>query len=237
MGTGYQGRYGDLFMDWTVDVVLCIDATCSMKDTTGTNPGIIDMVKQNAINFLRDLSKKMEQYGRVIHQLRVRIVAFRDYMSDKEYAMMVTDFFNLPQQAAEFEECIHSIHADGGGDIPEDGLEALAYALRSDWNNETARGRNIVVLWTDADAHPLGFGSKSPYYSKGMPRDLEELTEWWDDPAIINQKRKRLLLFAPDTNNWKYISENWGFTQHFPSVADSGLSEESYQQILNAMIR
>ena len=232
MATGFQGNYGQS-MDYTVDMVFCIDATGSMEDTTGAQTKIINMVKENAIHFYNDFYAVMASKEKKVRQLRVRVVAFRDYIADGEYAMMVTDFFNLPQQAEEFEECINSIHAHGGGDIPEDGLEALAYALKSKWNPEGAKRRQVVVVWTDAGAHPLGFGGKSPFYPKGMPQDLGELSDWWDDSSIIGQTEKRLVLFAPETDNWKYISDNWNLTWHIPSVAGGGLSEKNFKEILN----
>ena len=193
------------------------------------------MVKQNALHFYGDFNKAMADKGKTVRQLRVRIVAFRDYMADGEYAMMVTDFFRLPQQTKEFETCINSIHADGGGDIPEDGLEALAYAIKSKWTTEGAKKRQVIVVWTDADAHDLGFGKNSGYYPKGMPGSLAELSDWWDDPALLRQNEKRLILFAPDEGKWKYISDNWNLTWHFPSVAGNGLAEQSYKAILNGI--
>ncbi|MBR6762489.1 MAG: VWA domain-containing protein [Clostridia bacterium] len=227
-----QGSYGQA-MDYTVDMVFCIDATGSMEDFTGSQTRIINMVKENAIHFYNDFHNVMEEKKKRVRQLRVRLVIFRDYNSDGEYAMQVTDFFRLPQDSVEFEACVNSIHADGGGDIPEDGLEALAYAIRSDWATEGTKKRQVIVAWTDADAHPLGFGQKSKYYPKGMPADLGELGDWWDDPELINQVSKRMVIFAPDTGNWKYISDNWNLVWHIPSVAGNGLAEQTYDQILN----
>lgn len=222
-------------LDYTVDMVFCIDATGSMEDLTGKQTKIINMVKQNALNFYDDFKKVMGAKDKVVRQLRVRIVAFRDYMADGEYAMMVTDFFQLPQQSKEFEACINSIHADGGGDIPEDGLEALAYAIKSKWTAAGAKKRQVIVVWTDADTHPMGFGKNSGYYPKGMPGSLAVLSDWWDDPALLDQRAKRLVLFAPDAGNWKYISDNWNLTWHFPSVAGNGLAEQSYKAILDGI--
>ncbi len=232
MATSFQGSYGQS-MDYTVDMVFCIDATGSMEDFTGSQTKIINMVKQNAINFYSDFNNIMTDKGKKVCQLRVRIVAFRDYVADGEYAMMVTDFFQLPQQTAEFEACINSIHADGGGDIPEDGLEALSYAIKSKWTTEGAKKRQVIVVWTDAGTHELGFGSKSKYYPKGMPADLGELSDWWDDPSLMKQNEKRLVLFAPDVDNWKYISDNWNLTWHIPSAMGNGLAEKNYSEILN----
>lgn len=230
---GFQGRYGQ--MDYTVDMVFCIDATGSMEDFTGSSNKIINMVKQNAINFYTDFNNIMTEQGKRVRQLRVRVVAFRDYMADGEYAMMVTDFFQLPQQAAELEACINSIHADGGGDIPEDGLEALAYAIKSKWTTEGTKKRQVIVVWTDAGTHDLGYGSGSKYYPHGMPRDLNELSEWWEDEDLIDQNAKRLVLFAPDVDNWKYISDNWHPIWHIPSAMGNGLAERNFTEILDVI--
>ena len=228
-----QSSYGaSRSMDYTVDMVFCIDATRSMEDTTGSHLKIINMVKQNALNFYSDFDRIMGEKKKKVRQLRVRIVAFRDYIADGQDAMMVTDFFLLPQQEKDFEACINSIHADGGGDVPEDGLEALAYAIKSKWTTEGTKKRQVIVVWTDASTHELGYGNSSPYYPKGMPRDHSELNDWWDD---MDHNAKRLVLFAPDEMGWNYISRNWDNTVLVPSIAGGGLAEKGYGEILNAI--
>lgn len=224
-------------MVYAVDMVFCIDATGSMEDMSGHQTKVINMVKKNAVNFYRDLSEAMTEKRKVVSQLRVRIVAFRDYLADAEKAMLVTDFFLLPQQTKEFEACINSITAEGGGDIPEDGLEALAYAIKSKWANDTAKKRHVIVVWTDAPAHSLGHGSASKFYPKGMPKDMSELNDWWDD---MNENAKRLIMFAPEADRpeedyWGYISRNWDNVIHYPSAAGNGLAEKSYGEILDAI--
>ena len=182
-----QGSYrpmGGRSMDYTVDMVFCIDATGSMEDTTGSRLKIINMVKQNALNFYSDFDRIMSGKNKKVRQLRVRIVAFRDYIADGPDAMMVTDFFLLPQQEKEFEACINSIHAGGGGDIPEDGLEALGYAIRSDWTREGVKRRHIIVVWSDAPTHELGYGKVAPWYPEGMAADFDELSLWWEDEQL-----------------------------------------------------
>ena len=62
---GFQGRYGQ--MDYTVDMVFCIDATGSMEDFTGSSNKIINMVKQNAINFYTDFNNIMTEQGKRVH--------------------------------------------------------------------------------------------------------------------------------------------------------------------------
>ena len=238
MAENYQGPFGQprgnggFSMDYTVDMVFCIDGTGSMEDVTGSETKIINMVKENAVNFYSDFDGIMSRKGKKVRQLRVRVVVFRDYLADGKDAMMVTDFFLLPQQAKEFEACIQSIHADGGGDIPEDGLEALAYAIKSKWTTEGAKKRQVIVVWTDAGTHDIGYGSRSEFYPRGMPKSFSELNDWWDD---MDPNFKRLVMFAPDENGWSYISQNWDNTVHVPSAAGNGLAEKSYNEILNAI--
>ena len=225
-----QGGFG---MDYTVDMVFCIDATGSMENFTRSQKCIINMVKENALNFYDDFVKVMESKSKHVRQLRIRVVAFRDYLADGDNAMLVTDFFLLPQQMEEFTNCINSITADGGGDIPEDGLEALAYAIRSDWTTVGTKKRQVIVVWTDAGTHELGFGSSSASYPQGMPKNMTELSDWWDD--YMNPNYKRLVIFAPDEPGWNYISANWDNTIHFPSAAGNGLAERNYEDILNVL--
>lgn len=225
----YQGGMGK---DYSVDMVFCIDATGSMEDFSGSQKKIINMVKENALNFYGDLMQKMDEKNKRISQLRVRVIAFRDYIADGENAMLVTDFFRLPEQAAAFESCINSITAMGGGDIPEDGLEALAYAMKSNWTTAGTDQRRVIVVWTDAGTHELGFGARSKYYPKGMPANLSELGDWWDE---IPAKAKRLVLYAPDEPGWSHIAANWDNVLHYPSVAGNGLAEYDYSLILDVL--
>lgn len=216
---------------YNVDMVFCVDATGSMG-------GVIEMVKNNALNFYRDVTNAMAKKNKTIDKLRVRIVAFRDYIADGEDAMLETDFFTLPDESVDFEDCIRSIEAFGGGDDPEDGLEALGYAIKSDWNTEGMKKRQVIVVWTDAATHHLGFGASMPNYPQGMAKDFDELTHWWGDvqnKGFVNQQAKRLMLFAPDAPFWNTISDTWDNVIHFPSVAGRGLGEFDYEQIIDSI--
>lgn len=238
MDNNYQGSYGGFPQggqqgaqtNYTVDMVFCIDATGSMENLTGGKKRIINMVKENALNFYGDMTKKMQEKHKPMAQLRVRVIIFRDYLADEQYAMQATDFFILPQQAKEFESCINGIEARGGGDEPEDGLEALAYAIKSKWTEHGAKKRQVIVVWTDASTHELGFGSSSAYYPKGMPKNLAEIEDWWD---AMDEYAKRLIIYAPNKNYWNYISENWEKVYHIESAAGDGMSEHDYSEILD----
>ena len=219
-------------MTYNVDMVFCIDCTGSMDN-------IIDIVKTNALNFYRDVTIVMTEKGKSITQLRVRVVAFRDYVADGPEAMLVTDFFKLPEESEAFERCVRSLEAKGGGDDPEDGLEALAYAIKSKWSTDSIKKRQVIVVWTDAATHPLGFGASSGYYPNGMAKDIRELTQWWSGGSqqngFVDNNAKRLLLFAPDVPDWNIISQNWDNVLHFPSEAGNGLQNIEYEEIINVI--
>lgn len=224
MGKNYKIQYN-------VDMVFCIDVTGSMDN-------IIDIVRNNALNLYQDVKTSMEQKGKHVDTLRVRIIAFRDYLADAEDAMLVTNFFTLPDEADSLKKCVSSLVAKGGGDDPEDGLEALAYGIKSKWNTDGAKKRHVIVLWTDDDAHELGFGKKSSYYPNGMAADIKELTKWWGDeiePGFMDQDAKRLVLFAPDKPNWRQVSDNWDKVLHYPSEAGDGLKDVEYSQIISVI--
>lgn len=224
MSNNYKITYG-------VDMVFCIDATGSMG-------GVIDMVKNNALSFYNDVVSAMAAKGKTIDKLRIRIVAFRDYLADGDDAMLVTDFFTLPDNSMEFEQCVRSIEAFGGGDDPEDGLEALGYAIKSKWSNEGMKKRQVIVVWTDASTHELGYGRGAANYPTKMARSFDELTSWWGDvqnSGFINQSAKRLLLFAPEQPGWSTISDTWDNVIHYPSSAGRGLSEFDYKAIIDAI--
>lgn len=224
MGSNYRLTYG-------VDLVFCIDATMSMYP-------ILNTVKENALNFYQDFQRVMEAKHKRVQQLRVRIVAFRDYYYDKENAMLVTNFFDLPSQEGDFEACVKCIEAEGGGDDPEDGLEALAYAMKSDWNTTAQKRRHVIVVWSDDATHDLGFGKSVPNYPRGMAKDFNELTEWWGskrNPGLMDESAKRLILFTPDKESWNRIRDNWNNVIQYESDAGGGLRDCDYEQILNAI--
>ena len=217
-------------LTYHVDMVFCIDSTGSMRH-------VLDFVKQNALNLYRDITGTMEQKHKVISRMRIRVIAFRDYVADGNQAMLASEFFVLPDQAQQFYDCVNGLTAKGGGDIPEDGLEALAYAIRSDWTREGVKKRHIIVVWSDAPTHPLGYGRIAPWYPEGMADNFEELSLWWEDEQLgggMDENAKRLLIFAPDAPEWNRISSEWSQVIHVQTVSE-GLAELEYHQVIDAV--
>ncbi|MBQ3683308.1 MAG: VWA domain-containing protein [Succinimonas sp.] len=220
-------------LEYNVDIVFCIDATGSMGP-------LLDMVKENALTFYRDLMNEMSQKGKNIDRIRARIVAFRDYMADGKNAMLTTDFYDLREESDRFDAVIRSLHPEGGGDEPEDALEALAYAIKSKWTKGGDKRRHLIVVWSDASTHPIGYSAAAMNYPRKMVKTFDELTNMWDGDAksggLMDSNAKRLLIFAPEVEYWTDIAETWDNVIHFPSEAGSGLDRLSYQEILAQII-
>ncbi|MFI5709005.1 VWA domain-containing protein [Kribbella sp. NPDC051620] len=169
--------------------------------------------------------------------LRVRVIGFRDYLFDGDGSMVTSDFFTLPEQSAEFESFVRELKADGGGDEPESGLEALALAIKSPWKRAGDKNRQVIVFWTDASAHPLEAGASSgtASYPDGLPANFDELTDWWEGQSYVNKNDKRLILFTPSAAGWSEIVTHWEQTIHLASQAGAGLAEHEYSTILGAI--
>lgn len=226
MGNNYGGKYN-------VDIVMCIDATGSMSP-------LLNMVKSNALSFYHDFTAKLAEKDKTVNEVRVEVIAFRDYLADGDKAILKTDFFSLPAQTAQFESVINGITASGGGDDPEDGLEALAYAIKSKWNKSDGnKKRHVIVVWTDDAAHELGFGRAAPNYPARMAKDFSELSEWWGmgqgPNSVMDSLSKRLLIYAPPKEPWTTIASVWDNALLFPSAAGKGLEDKTYAEILDAL--
>lgn len=232
-GSNPQGGFG---YSYNVDLVLCIDATKSMEP-------VIQLVKDNAIQLPQDILDEAVRQRKSVNNLRIKVILFRDYLADGNYAIQTTDFMEMPQQVQEFSKLVDSIEAVGGGDEPEDGLEALAYAMSSKWQqpNGTSKCRQVIALWTDASTHKLGHGRTASNYDPKLPANFDMLTDWWgDEPGSstgkMHYQSKRLVLFAPKEKYWTTINDNWDNVIYVPSVAGQGLREHSYKEIIALLV-
>ncbi|MFC5949800.1 vWA domain-containing protein [Pseudonocardia lutea] len=216
-------------MSYAVDIVFCIDVTGSMTP-------ILDAVKANALRFYDDVQHNLVAKGKNVDELRVRVVAFRDFFADGEAALQESPFFALPADQVGFSDFVNGLLAEGGGDAPESGLEAVALAVNSPWTNRGDRRRQVVVVWTDAPAHPLD-PTNIPAELRGrVPADFSALTDLWEDAqGPLGASSKRLILFAPDAPGWSDISGVWENVVHYPSQAGAGLSDVDYGTIVDSI--
>jgi hypothetical protein len=216
-------------LEYAVDIVFCIDVTGSMTP-------ILDQVKANALRFYADVQSNLTAKGKNIDDLRVRVVAFRDTNADGEAALAESPFYALPSEQADFSVFVNGLVAEGGGDAPESGLEAVALAMTSPWTTRGDRRRQVIVVWTDQPAHPLDPSAVPAAVATRVPADFSALTDLWEDPqGPLASSSKRLILFAPDGPGWSDISAVWENVVHHPSQAGGGLSDIDYGTIIDSI--
>jgi FHA domain/von Willebrand factor type A domain len=125
-----------------VDIVFVLDVTESMQP-------YIDAVKANVIEFAQDLQSNSRDY-------RLGLVTFEDYVvsSTSDCNCAYRDSFT--SDVKQFTDWVGTLSAGGGGDIPEDQLDALAYAAKFPFRPEA---EGIIIIVTDAPPHHDGDGS------------------------------------------------------------------------------
>jgi len=216
-------------LSYAVDIVFAVDVTGSMTP-------ILDAVKANALGFYDDVQTNLTEKGKNVAQLRVRVIAFRDFVADGDAALEESPFFTLPAERGGFSEFVNGLIAQGGGDAPESGLEAVALAINSPWTSTGDRRRQVIVVWTDQPAHPLDPTVLPADLSSRVPADFSALTDAWEDEqGLMGSSSKRLILFAPDGPGWSDISAVWENVVHNPSQAGNGLSEVDYGTIIDSI--
>ena len=230
-------------MDYKVDIVMCIDITGSMQDC-------IDTVKNRALQFWPDLKEALAAASKNVSDVRVKVIGFRDFEADGDGALEISRYFNLSDQGSsdpeDYKAFVNGLVADGGGDEPENSLEALALAIQSDCVQTGDKRRHVIVMFTDASAHKLEDANRSnPNYPENMPESFEDLTDVWMTPSSgqqggtktkLKQPAKRLIVFGPEVYPWPELYESWDQVVYNPSKAGTGLDDVSYEDIINAIV-
>ena len=222
-----------------IDIVFCIDGTGSMSPC-------IDAIKSNAKKFYMDFSDKMvNDFGSSVDSLCIRVITFRDYAEDGDQAMVVSDdWFDITAgDDVEYEKYLNGIIADGGGDEPENGLEAMFYAMTTDWNAKGDKDRQVIVLFTDADAIPLQAQAGHPNYPADMV-DEDGLVNAWMGirPSFLGQgdfklkeRCKRLVMFAPAGSVYENLQSRMNRSQFVPVKMDEGLGDMDFEDVIKIL--
>ena len=220
---------------YCVDIAMLIDATGSMGH-------IIEEVKKNATDFCRKFHEAMEANGKNVEELRLKVIPFRDYAYDGTYSMADSGFFVLPQQNDDFHNYVSSIVARGGGDEPENALEAMALAMRSDWTTKGFKRRHVILVFTDASAVPLKDAArmKNPAYPENMPETLAQLGEMWANASqelsgMPEERSARLVMFAPNVSPWCDIT-SWNNVWNAFSPAGTGLNNVDTDMAIQLLV-
>lgn len=220
---------------YCVDIIFCID-------TTGSMTPIIQSVKDYALRFYDQVHYEMELQDKQVDQLRVKVITFRDFGCDGDEALTQSDFFVLDEQKSEFEEYVNGLKASGGGDIPENGLEAIVEAIRSDWTFEGAKKRQVIVMFTDAPALPLLTRASSAGYPADMPQNLDELNAMWMGTAPFgassyDPEAGRLIIMAPDVEPWNEMFRTFERCWFKKVDKGTGLAGVSMDDVVNLIVK
>lgn len=146
-----------------IDIVVVFDVTESMQP-------YIEAMKEVTIDFADQLAKANRDY-------RLGLVTFEDYVMRDEPV--------FTRSAGEFKSWIGALQAGGGGDIPENSLDALVVASRFPFRPEA---QGVLILITDAPNHYQGDGSEKTYN-----REVTHLTA---SDVIAELKSVNLTVFA-----------------------------------------
>lgn len=220
---------------YAVDLVFVVDVTGSMGS-------VLKEVKHLVVGFVDRLRAIMAEEGKGLQDLWVRIVTFRDLGVEGDRALEASTFFELPRREELLREYVDALTPAGGGSEPESGLEALWLAMRSPWRN-VLRSRHVIVMLTDASAHPLGtYEFPSDHFQDEIkpPRSLTELKSHWGiagEAGVMNTQARRLVLFAPDTTPWNDVGEHWENVIWLPSRAGEGCADTDIDTILRQIAK
>lgn len=216
-----------------IDMVFCIDGTGSMIPC-------IDSVKENARKLHLEFASAMTDLGSEIDSMRIKIIVFRDYKDGPDMAIQESPFYELPSDQAEFESFLSGISACGGDDAPENGLEALYYAMKSDFTTG-AKDRQVIVLFTDADALALGERSSLSGYPLDMV-DEDGLVSLWtnsgasqDSSIKLREKIKRMVIFAPSGTKYEELKGKLNRSIFSPVDDHAGLADISFDVIIKQL--
>lgn len=186
----------------SIDIVACLDATIGMEHCIDSFKEVIRRLPLT----IKDALYDSEDFK----SLRIKIIAFRDYKDGPDAAMVESRFFDFPDEQTVLEDFLSGINAYGGGDNLANGVEALYYAMRSDFVTDP-NDRQIIMLFSNSDALPLGERSSVPGYPLDMV-DENGLVDLWfsgigsKDPSIkLREKTKRLVMFAPSGTKYEEL--------------------------------
>ena len=210
---------------YIADIVYVLDATGNMSNHKHAVIEQMGLMYQSA-------TKQVVEKSYDNADIRIKVIDFADFRSEGEEAIRLSDFFALPQQEMQACAYIDNIDCDcRGGDIAENALEALWWAMKSDWR--PSANIHLIVLLTDSS--PLDFQERDGclgYDSAFYPQTTSDLQKAWDDPKqaglALSQHNKRLVLFAPrgeiSDHSWDSITQ-WNDVD-FAEVEACNLLEE-----------
>ena len=216
-----------------IDVVFCIDITGSM--------GLfLDNFRDSLDQIVEGIQDIAEDKGFDLERLRFKFIFFKDFNYDAE-PLKMTKFFRMPDRYEEVKEILARYEADGGGDMPESGMEALYYAFTSNWT-DGPKDRQITMLFTDADAQfDYDWYDQKEHDIDIKVREIADLEKVYnqgsEEAPAIKDKIKRLVIFAPEETTYQELPfDNFTFVPVEYGCGVTGVSLDVILQYLKEAI-
>lgn len=175
------------------DIVICVDATGSMKPC-------IDALKGQIQSFIAGLEKPLDANTPALNW-RLRVMGFRDL---NEGESMINLGSPMVKTSAEAQAQVDALEADGGGDEPESALDAVWLATaKTQWRptpEDPSPARKVIVLFSDATALPTLHPDTVREGAVG--NDVNAVRQ------ILAEKNVVLYAWAPACPIWAELSKN-----------------------------
>ena len=220
----------------TVECVFCIDCSADMAPRMDAVRGVVKtLISESLKGWIRN--------DVVVGGYRAKIIAFRNYETDGADAMSQSRWFDLfSDDVKEFDACLNSLQASGGADA-NNGLEALFYAMTTDWGGCGDKDRQIIVLLSNTDVVPLGAHAHLPHYPAHMVDGDGLLCTWMcyrpdfldKEHFKLKERRKRMCLYGLAGSAYERMAADYNRCQFIPVSGDSGFSDEDVKDVFRVI--
>ena len=177
------------------------------------------------------------ELGSDVGSVRVKLIVFREYGVD-EVPMEISNWLELPDDEYILADKLRSIVLSGRPNTPKNGLEALFYAMKSDFV-ENPNDRQIIVMVTGSDALDMKARVTSSNYPADMG-DLPDLFDMWmgmssDTNLKLGRYNKRLVMFAPAGSMYEELVSVLESAIFHPVAPGKGLADVEFGDIFKIM--
>ena len=221
----------------------CMADLLIVMDATSSTQNYINQFKKHALSMYDEIINSLKDRGRVVDEIRVKVVVFRDLYVDQEKALEESPIFTLPRDAEEYKEFLKGVKSAGGGSLAECGLEALAYGLSNmQWNKTGNKRRQICLFYSDDESHPFEKAQKGKdiYYPSGMPESLDEFSDWVESKQSklarngFSLKDFRCFIFAPNVYPYNELVK-WTGVALIEQEKGNGLKNLQFKAVTDAI--
>lgn len=177
------------------------------------------------------------EYNSEVTGVRIQVIVFRDLECDVE-ALEKSEFFELPNDTKLFEDYLNGIVPRGGGDYKESGLEALFTAMTTDWKAKKNGDRQVIILFSDADA--IDFNEKRNRTDYPDMCNKDDFLKAWNCSLLGNQtklqkRNQRLVMFAPAKSVYEKLQSELGKSWFNSVESQKGMADVSFEDIMKLL--